>query len=322
MSARRKLWLALITVYVLWGSTYLSIRVAVRTLPPFLMAATRFLVAGLILLALTIRRGDRTADPIGARQWGAAAIVGTLLLLGGNGLVSWSERRIDSGVAALIVATVPIWMAVFAATLGAERLRARTVAGLALGFAGVALLIRSAGSDGGPVDLLGGLGVVLASLLWAFGSILSRRLSLPKRPLVATSMEMLAGGAALALTGLLSGELRGFSPSQVSLESLLGLGYLIVFGSWAAFSAYVWLLANARPSLVSTYAYVNPVIAVFLGWLILHEPVTPLTLLAAAVIVGAVAVIVRSEPAREARRSRRREGAEPAERALAGPPGD
>jgi len=296
-------WLALTTIYIVWGSTYLAIRVADRTLPPFLMAAVRFLVAGAILYVWAIRRGDRGGDRPGGPQWRAALIVGGLLLLGGNGLVVWSEQRIDSGIAALIVATVPIWMAVWAAALGRERPGLRVAAGLALGFGGTALLVTAARSGGGAVDLLGAGGVVMASFLWALGSVLAGRLPLPKRALVATALEMLCGGALLTVVGVASGELGRVHPSTISSESLLAMGYLIVFGSLVAFSAYVYALSQASTSLVSTYAYVNPVIAVFLGWALLSERVTPLMLLAAAIIVGAVVLIVRGQAggAREAR---------------------
>jgi drug/metabolite transporter (DMT)-like permease len=291
-------WVALGVIYVVWGSTYLAIRVAVRTIPPFLMAGTRFLVAGALLYVWSIRRGDAERDPIGPKQWRAAALIGGLLLLGGNGGVVWAERRVASGVAALIVALVPIWMALLVSLRGQERMRWWAVAGLAVGLGGTGLLVRSTETGGGAVSGAGIFVLVLASLSWAVGSVLSPTVGLPRRPTISTSMEMLCGGALLFLVGIVTGELGQVHLSRITGESVAGLIYLIVLGSWAAFSAYVWLLANAPPSLVSTYAYVNPVVAVFLGWAILHERVTGLTIVSAALIVGAVAVIVLAQGVR------------------------
>jgi drug/metabolite transporter (DMT)-like permease len=294
----RKLWLALATIYVIWGSTYLAIRVAVETLPPFLMAGVRFLVAGGILYAFARGRGDVAHDRVGWPQWRAAAIVGGFLLLGGNGGVVWAERRVTSGVAALIVGTVPIWMALFAARRDAERIRLRAATGLLLGFAGVVLLARTGGDAGGTVDPLGVALLVFASISWAFGSVIAPKLSLPKRPLVTTGLEMIAGGALMTLAGVLTGELGEVHLAAFSTRSLLALGYLIVAGSLAGFTAYIWLLHNTSTQIASTYAYVNPMIAVFLGWLILDEPLSGMTLVAAALIIGAVALIVRSASTR------------------------
>jgi drug/metabolite transporter (DMT)-like permease len=301
-SISTKVWVALSTIYLVWGSTYLAIRVAVETIPPFLMAAVRFLVAGVLLYVFAVRRGDRSADRIGPRQWGAAALIGGLLLLGGNGAVVWAEQHVQSSVAALIIAGVPLWMALIAAAAGEERVRAPTVAGVLVGFAGTALLVL-AGSKGRSTVLSGLLVLVVGSVCWAAGSVASRRVSLPKRPLVATGMEMLAGGGLLLIAAALTGEFGKFHPGHISRASWAGLAYLIVFGSWLAFSAYVWLLQNASPSLVSTYAYVNPVIAVMLGVVILDERLTGSMGLGAALIVAAVALIVWGQ-------GRRREVAE------------
>jgi drug/metabolite transporter (DMT)-like permease len=295
----KRVWLALGSVYLVWGSTYLAIRVAVETIPPFLMAAARFLVAGSLLFAFAVRRGDRAGDPIGPRQWGAATLIGGLLLLGGNGGVAWAEQHVQSSVAALIVAGTPLWMAVISTARGEERLRGRIVAGLVVGFGGTALLLTGAGSKGGSTQLAGLLAVVGASVSWALGSVLSRRAKLPRRPLVATGMEMLAGGALLLVAGAASGEFARLHPDHVSRASLTALVYLIVIGAWLGFSAYVWLLKNAPTSLVSTYAYVNPVIAVILGVLILNERFTAVTAAAAALIVAAVALIVWGQGRRE-----------------------
>jgi drug/metabolite transporter (DMT)-like permease len=292
----KRVWAALCVVYVVWGSTYLAIRVADRTLPPFLMAGTRFLIAGGLLYAWSVRRDDgRGRDPIGRRQWVAAVVVGGLLLFAGNGAVVWAETRVDSGVAALAIATVPIWMAVMTAVRDRRGIAARIVAGLAMGFGGTAVLVRATERGSGHAAV-GGIAVVLGgAVCWALGSVLSQRMALPRRPLVATAMEMIGGGALLFLASVVTGEVWHFKPGNVSFESFLGLLYLITVGSWAGFTAYVWLLKNAPISLTSTYAYVNPVVAVFLGWAILHEHVGALTLLAAALVVGAVALIVAGQ---------------------------
>ena len=284
------IWVALAAVYVIWGTTYLAIRVVNETLPPLLAASVRFLVAGALMYAWTIRRGDREGDRPGPVQWRAAAVIGTLLLLGGNGGVVWAERTIPSGLAALLVALVPLWMALFDRVVFGRHLGTRTVVGLVAGFGGAALLVG--GEAAGDVDLTGMLFVVGASLCWSIGSLYSRQAPLPKRPFVGISMEMLAGAVALAIAGVLAGELGQIDTSTFSRASLLGLLYLIVFGSWVGFTAYLWLLRVARTSLVSTYAYVNPVVAVFLGWLILDETITIRTLVAGAVIVASVALII------------------------------
>jgi drug/metabolite transporter (DMT)-like permease len=283
-------WIALAVVYVVWGSTYLAIRVAVETLPPFLMAGTRFLVAGALLTAWALWRTRGTPRP-GLAQWRAAFVVGGLLLLGGNGAVVWAEQRIPSGLAALLVATVPLWMAVIGRVGFGERLRRPAVVGLVLGFGGVALLVDPAG-----FDLVGTLAVLFAALSWASGSLWPRRAALPDDPLVATGLEMVAGGILLTVVGLAGGELGRLDLAAASTASLAAVAYLVVFGSLVAFTAYVWLLRNASTSLVGTYAYVNPVVAVLLGWAVLAEPVTPRMLAAGAVIVAAVALIVSARP--------------------------
>jgi len=285
------IWTALGAVYVIWGTTYLAIRVVNETLPPLLSASVRFLVAGSLLYAWAIRRGDREGDRPTRVQWRSAAIVGTLLILGGNGGVVLAEKTIPSGIAALLVALVPLWMALLDRLFFGGHLRARAVLGLIAGFGGAALLLL--GSEvSGDVDLLGMLFVVGASLSWAIGSLYSRKAPLPMRPFVGVGMEMLVGGVALAVAGIVTGELEQVHVSEFSRASLLGLLYLIVFGSWVGFTAYLWLLRAARTSLVSTYAYVNPVVAVFLGWLLLDEQVGLRTIVAGGVIVASVALII------------------------------
>lgn len=290
------IWAALGAVYVIWGTTYLAIRVVNETLPPLLSASVRFLVAGSLLYAWTIRRGDREGDRPTRVQWRSAAIVAVLLMLGGNGGVVLAEKTIPSGVAALLVALVPLWMALLDRMFFGGHLRGRAIVGLVAGFGGAALLLGSEAS--GDVDLVGMLFVVGASLSWAMGSLYSRKAPLPKRPFVGMGMEMLVGGIALAVVGIATGELGQVHVSQFSRASLIGLLYLIVFGSWVAFTAYLWLLRVARTSLVSTYAYVNPVVAVFLGWSFLDEQVGLRTLIAGAVIVASVAIIISAGGAR------------------------
>ncbi len=285
-------WAALISVYIVWGSTYLAIREAVRTMPPFLMASARFLVAGGLLYAFAIGRGDRTGDKPGGRQWLAVTVVGGMLLLGGNGGVVWAEQHIPSGIAALLIATVPLWMVLVGAGLFGSRVTRREVLGVLVGFGGVALLAVFSGPGKGHFNVAGLIVLVLASLSWATGSVYSRHAALPKRPMVSTAMQMIAGGVLLGILGVASGEVPKVHLSHISLASWLGLAWLIVFGSWVGFTAYVWLLRNARISLVSTYAYVNPVVAVFLGWLFLSERVTGTTLAAGMIILAAVALIV------------------------------
>jgi drug/metabolite transporter (DMT)-like permease len=293
-ASRARVWAALLTVYVVWGSTYLGILIAIRTLPVFLMGAMRFLIAGALLYAWSIRRGDVLTDRPGRRQWAAAAVVGGLLLLAGNGALSWAEQRVDTGASSLVIATVPLWMALLDRVVYGQRLGRTAVAGLVIGLAGAALLAGPTGP--GHIDPLGGAVLVLSALAWTCGSLYSRRAPLPRRPLVGASMEMLAGGVLLAVLGLSLGE--GSELGGVSTPSLLALLYLIVVGSLVGFSAYIWLLRAAPTSLVSTYAYVNPVVAVFLGWAIENETIGIRTLLAGGMILVAVALIVGARPAK------------------------
>ena len=289
-SLRVKIAVALGLVWLVWGSTYLAIRYAVETLPPLAMSGVRFLLAGAVLYLWDRRRG---APVPSARQWRSAAIVGLLLLLGGNGLVVWAERRVDSGLAALLVSTTPIFMVLLPwwFPMGGTREprpRPAVALGIVLGLAGVALLVRPSGAGG--VDLAGAAMLTLASLTWSLGSLYSRGAELPKSPLMATGIQMLAGGVQMLAVGVLFGETAGFHWSQVSRASLVGFVYLVV-AAIVAFTAYLWLLRAAAPALVSTYSYVNPLIAVFLGWAIAGEPITGRTLVAALVIVASVALI-------------------------------
>jgi drug/metabolite transporter (DMT)-like permease len=291
-------WAALGSVYVIWGSTYLAIKLAVLPdhgagLPAMLMPALRFTVAGALLYAWSARRPapDGAPDPIGWQQWRATAIVGVALLVGGNGLVTVAEKQgLDSGVTAVIVGATPLWVALIGAVRRDDRLPTIAVVGLVVGFAGVAMLVLPTGS--GHIDTGSALLVVVASISWASGSYYARRAPMPRRPLVMTSMEMLCASVVFWALSLASGELSGFSPSAVDAGAWWALAYLITIGAMVAFTAYVWLLRNAPLSLATTYAYVNPVVAVFLGWLLINERITARDGLAIAVVVTAVALIV------------------------------
>lgn len=287
-----KVWTALGLVYVFWGSTYLAISYVVKTLPPLLSASLRFAVAGALLTAyLAVRRG-RSSFRATRRQLIGAAAVGVLLLLGGNGLVTIAEQReLPSGLAALLIAAVPLWV-VLLRVAGGDRPAPRTLLGVAIGFAGVALLLLPGARPDG-VPLLPAVLVVGAGVLWSIGSYAATRLELPTDPLLTTVVQMLGGSASLAAAGLLRGESP--TPAEVSGTSVLALAYLVVFGSLVAFTAYSWLLGVAPVSQVSTYAYVNPVVAVLLGAVIAGEAVEAVTLLGGAVTVLAVAVVVSEE---------------------------
>ncbi len=284
---------ALATLYLVWGSTYLAIRFAIETLPPFLMAGARFLSAGVLLYAWARWRG---APRPAAREWGGATLIGGLLLLGGNGGVVWAEQRVPSGLAALLVATVPLWMVLLESLMRDGRRPAPQVwLGIGLGLAGVLLLVGPGEIAGGrAIDPWGAGVLILASLSWAYGSLVSRRMALPSSPLLATAMEMLGGGVLLAAAGTAAGEWGQLDPGAVTLRSATSLAYLSLFGSIVAFSAYIWLLRVASPALVSTYAFVNPVVAVLLGWAFAGEPLNARTLAAAGIIVAGVVVITTS----------------------------
>ena len=289
------LWSGLATIYVAWGSTFLAISVAVRTLPPFLAMSVRHVIAGSLLLAWAHARGAR--ERIGAKQLGAAMIFGSALFVGSHGALAWAQQRIPSGVAALVVASIPLWAALLDRIAYGRRLSGRALAALAVGFAGVALLVDPTG--GGPVDRLGALIALAAAASWAAGSLYSRDAPLPASPVASAGLASLVGGILLALVALVRGEVTGLDVEQVSGESLAGVAYLIVVGSLVGLSSYVWLLRVAPISLVATYAFVNPVIAVVLGWAILAEELHLRIVAAGAAIVAAVALTVTAPaPAR------------------------
>jgi len=282
---------ALATVYVVWGSTYLAIRITDRTMPPMLMSSVRFLVAGVALYAFASRGRARPT----LREWRAAAIVGGALLLLGNGGVAWAETRLDSGLAALIVAIIPLWVAVLDRAVFGRRLSLPAIVGLVVGFAGVALLVR----PGGGVDVVAALALVGTTGAWAAGSLYARGAPLPQSPLLAASMQMLCASVLLGVAGVAFGEPARVHADAFSAKPVAAWLYLVLVGSLVAFSAYAWLLKNVKIGVVSTYAFVNPVVAVGLGALFLGEQITASTLLAGASIVVAVILIVTGrEPKR------------------------
>jgi drug/metabolite transporter (DMT)-like permease len=285
-----KLVLAFAAVYIIWGSTYLGIRYAIETLPPLLMAGTRFILAGTALYIWARLRGVSRTERI---NWRAAVIIGGLLLLGGNGAVVIAERSVPSGLTALLIATEPLMIVLLDwARPGGARPGGRIAIGLILGLIGMAVLIGPVGMAGdSPVSFVGAALLVVATISWAAGSLYAARTKVAASPLMAAAMQMLAGGALLLVAGLATGEASTFDASQVSLRSIGALMYLIAFGSLIGFTSYSWLLRVTPPSLASTYAYVNPVVAVLLGWAIAGEPLTLRTLIAATIIIAAVVII-------------------------------
>ena len=285
---------ALGVLYIVWGSTYLGIRIAIDTIPPLLMASVRFALAGIVLYVWAVRQGDTRGDRPGRKQWIATAVVGVLLLAGGNGGVTWGEQFVPTGIAALLIASVPIWIVVFAHFTGDDRLTWPVAVGLLIGIVGVGILVQPAGVS--AAYLLGSLVILGAAFAWAAGSVYARRAPLPRRPLVATGMEMIGGSIALLVLSAATGELSRVHPERISWQSLVALLYLTVFGSLLAFSSYVWLLRHTRAAVAGTYAFVNPAVAVLLGWGFLGEALTSRVLVAGAVIILAV-VVVMSAPA-------------------------
>ena len=285
---RWKIALAFFSVYVFWGMTYLAMRVAVVDIPPHLMAGARFLLAGLLLYGWCRRRGEGRPT---REQWRAATLIGAFLLLGGNATVAWAEQRVPSGLAAVLIAVAPIWMVGMEWARGGTRPGGRVIAGLLLGLVGVGLLVSpGVGSDAG-VDMIGAAMLILASASWAWGSVVSKSAPLPKSPFLATSMEMITGGILLLIVAAVAGQLHGFRLSAVSWQAALAWIYLVIFGSLVGFTAYIWLLGHTSIAKAGTYAYVNPVVAVLLGWAILHEPITLRTVIATLVILVGVALV-------------------------------
>jgi drug/metabolite transporter (DMT)-like permease len=291
MATRRdaRVWAALAVVYVAWGSTFIALAIAVRDLPPLLSLAMRHVVAGAILLAFALPRGDREHDRIGREQIRAGFIVGFLLFVVSHGTLAWAQQTVPAGVAALLVGSIPIWMALFDRVAFGRRLRGSAYVGFAVGFLGLAFLVDPFG--GGSVDRLGALAIVGGAATWAAGSLYSRDAPLPRRPLVSAGLASLCGGILLVIGSVATGE---FGDAVWSTEALLAVAYLIVVGSFVGFTAYVWLLQVAPTSLVATYAYVNPIVAVLLGWLLLDEAITLQMVVAGAAVVVSVALILRA----------------------------
>ncbi len=309
------IWVGIAILYVVWGSTYLGIRIAVETIPPFLLAGSRFGLAGLVILGVALlRRRGRIPFP-SRRELRDMTIIGAALMLGGMGLVALGEQTVPSGIAALIIAMMPLWVAVFGRMFFGERLPRVAIVGVAIGLLGVGILVGPSASAAETFNPGGIAALLLSPICWSLGSLFSsHRAQLPKDPLVATGGQMLAGSVILLVLAAVRGEYVGFRPDVVSTESLVAFAYLTVVGSLIAFTAYVWLLKVAPLPLIATYAYVNPIVAVALGAIVLQEPITPRTLVAGAVIIFAVALIItaRSRLMNTGRRpatSRRREPA-------------
>ncbi|HZE08070.1 MAG TPA: EamA family transporter [Gemmatimonadaceae bacterium] len=289
-ASRAQLTAAFASIYIIWGSTYLAIRYAVETIPPFLMGGTRFLVSGALLYALARRRdAERPTKP----HWRNAIIAGGFLLLGGNGAVIWAEQFVPSGLTALLVSILPFWLVIIE-WLRPPRKRPgpAILAGLALGFVGIIVLVGPGNVAGqGSVRPIGALVLILGSLSWAIGSFWSRDAELPESGLLTTGMEMLGGGILLMIVAALAGEFSHFDVHGISRASAVGLIYLIIFGSLLGFTSYIWLLDKVSPARLGTYAYVNPIVAVLLGWAIAGETLSARTAVAAAIVICAVALI-------------------------------
>ncbi len=293
-----KVWTAMLAIYIIWGSTYLAIRFAVETIPPFYMAGMRFLISGLILYIWRRLAGDPAPT---RRQWRSAVIVGLLLLVGGNGILSWAEQHVASGIAALIIASIPLWIALID-SLSPNGVRPdwKIIVGLLIGFGGIILLVTESESFGAAHEMnLAGFGALLvAAFLWSLGSIYGRDADMPKSSLLGTGIEMLGGAAGLFLAGTFLGEWKAVNVAAISTRSLLGLAYLVAAGSLLGFTSYSWLLRNAPVSLVSTYAYVNPVVAIFLGAWLAGEVINLPIVFSALIIIASVVVINMSKRAR------------------------
>jgi drug/metabolite transporter (DMT)-like permease len=293
---KSKIWLALIALYIVWGSTYLGIKFAIETIPPFFHAGVRFLISGLILVIWQRSAGQSMPT---RKQWISTAIIGTLLLLGGNGLVAWAEQFIPSGIAALIIASVPMFLVIGEAIRpNGIKPNWQGIVGLLIGFVGIFILVGPSEISGGSTKLnpFGVMALLAACLFWATGSIYSKTADLPKSSLMNTGAQMLMGSMSLFIVSLISGELHGWDVTAVSARSLYGLTYLTLVGSLVGFASYGWLLQNAPISLVSTYAYVNPIVAVLLGTLFANEALEPRIWVATGIIIGSVIFINSTRP--------------------------
>lgn len=288
-------WVAILILYVVWGSTYLGIRIAIESIPPFVMASTRFLIAGVVMLgavAIVRRRALVLPSAVELRD---CFIVGALLMGGGMGAVAWGEQTVPSGIAALLIALMPAWVAVYGRVFFHDRLPVLAALGIGVGMAGVAILVGPSVVLEGSLDPAGVAALLISPMSWAAGSVFAaRRARLPRDPFVTTGLQMLSGALVLGGLGLVVGEFARFDPAAVTPESLAALAYLTIVGSLIAFTAYAWVLRHAPLPLIATYAFVNPVVAVILGAIVLDEEVAPLQILAGAVIVVGVALIILS----------------------------
>lgn len=282
--------LCFLSIYFIWGSTYLAIRYAVETIPPLYTAGLRHLVAGMILLAWCLAKRLRPTWP----QVRASIIIGTFFFLIGHGTLHWAEQKVPSGLASLLIASEPIWVFLLSAFVARKwRMNAPLLIGIVLGFGGVGLLMGRSALNSGPGVFVGSVAIVIGAISWSVGIIYSRNSHLSGHPLLLSALSLLAGSVQLLLVGTIAGEYRGFSFASVSTRSWLALAYLIVFGSVVAFTAYNWLLEHYSPTLVATHTYVNPIVAVLFGWLFAGEAVTFSVLLSAALVIGAVMLVDR-----------------------------
>jgi drug/metabolite transporter (DMT)-like permease len=284
--------LAFVAIYIIWGSTYLAIRYAIETIPPLVTAGIRHATAGAIMFAWAWLRGFRPTRP----QWFSGVVVGACFFLIGHGTLHWAEQYVNSGLAALLIATEPMFILVLAWMMGQQKISLVSALGLALGVTGVALLTGAELSAKGS-SLIGLMAVLLGSFSWSFGVVISPRLKLPSDALGRTALPTLCGAAMLLIVAAISGEFHQTHWANISMRSWLGLGYLITFGSVVAFTAYTWLLQRVPPALVATHTYANPVVAVFLGWFLAHERLTGRVVLASVAILGAIVLIRRGERA-------------------------
>ncbi len=285
---------ALLIVYILWGGTYLGMKIGIETIPPFLMAGVRFVLAGIILYAYAKIKGAKNPT---LKDWKTSAIIGALLLLGGNGLVCWAEQTVPSGIAALLIATVPLWIMLLGFFgFGGEKVKHSfgSMLGVGLGLAGIAILVLPNSFSSGSskaIDIVGLIAIILASLSWSVGSLYSRKVVHHESALMSNGLQMISGGVMLLLMAFFLGDFNNFSLEAVSVRSTIAFLYLVIFGSIIAFSAFVWLLKNAEPLWVSTYAFVNPVIAVFLGYMLAGEVLGLNSMISAVVIISSVVII-------------------------------
>jgi drug/metabolite transporter (DMT)-like permease len=284
-----KLIAAFAAVYIIWGSTYLAIRFAIETLPPLLMAGIRFIIAGCILFLFARRK---STEPLKAEHWKSAFITGAFLLLGGNGGVVWAEQFVPSGLTAVLIATVPLWIAILSWILKkGDKPGAKTITGVLLGFAGLILLVNPFERSTQNINIIGIAAILLASLSWASGTLYTRYAKQHDSKITAAAMQMLGGGILLTITGLLRGEISDINIQGISLKSVIAFLYLIFIGSIIGFTSYIYLISAAGPSRASTYAYVNPVVAVFLGWLMAGEIINLRIILSTVIIIISVAII-------------------------------